>query len=310
MKILSFDESQFQLPEGIAVDKTGNLFVSIAPLGQLWKFAPGSDVPEVFGQITGFDPASDFGLLGLAVNARGDVYAGVQAANPAVNGVWVFDRKTGAAERIPGTEQIPIANDVAFDKRGNLYITDTLFGNIWRAPRGGVAEPWLVDDPLLDGTGDLGLGIPVGANGIEYHNGKLYVAVSEQFSVVTIEVKPNGDPGSTAVLATLPPGELFPGFPFPSIPDGLALDVHGNVYVAAISVSSILKVTPSGDVSTVAAGDPLDWPSSIAFGTGKGDRKTLFAVNFSIGEGNGDPVVRSGPGVVAIDVGVPGLPLP
>ena len=31
-----------ELSEGVAVDKTGNVFVSLAALGQLLKFAPGS----------------------------------------------------------------------------------------------------------------------------------------------------------------------------------------------------------------------------------------------------------------------------
>lgn len=309
-KILDFNEAVGQLPEGIAIDKKGNLFVSIAPLGQLWKFAPGSDIPEIFATVPGINPLTDFGLLGLAVDAPGNVYAGVSSANTAVNGVWKFDRKTGAASRFAGSEAIFIANDVAFDKRGNIYVTDSATGNLWRIGRNGAAEPWLVGDANLRGTGVLGLGVDVGANGIEFYNGDLFVANTEKFSVVRVPVNPDGSPGMSEVVAILPFGELAPGIPFPNAPDGLAMDVHGNVYVAAISTSSVLKVTPSGEVTTAYSGDPLDWASSIAFGTGKGERRTLFAVNFSIGEGNGDPLIRSGPGVVAIQDVAVGLPLP
>ena len=35
-----FNRSLGENPEGVAVDKTGNVYVSINPLGQVWKFAP------------------------------------------------------------------------------------------------------------------------------------------------------------------------------------------------------------------------------------------------------------------------------
>jgi sugar lactone lactonase YvrE len=302
----AFDESAGQLPEGVAVDKQGNIFVSLAPLGELWVFEPGSDTPELFGQVDGIDPSTDLGLLGLAADARGNVYGGVQSLNPDANGVWIFDTKTGEANRIPGSEVVGLANDVAFDKRGNLYITDSLLGAIWRVPRAGSIEPWSIGDPNLAGTGALGLGVPIGANGIEYRHGTLYVAVTEQFSLVSVPIAVDGSAGDSSIVATFAPDS----FGFPGAPDGIALDVHGNVYVALIAQQKVAKVTPSGDVSDAATGELFDWPSSIAFGTGMGDKQTLFAVNFSIGESSGDPFPRPGPSLLAIDMGVPGASLP
>lgn len=301
---VEFDEALGELPEGLAVDKTGNVFVSLAPLGRLLKVAPGSDQPEVFGHVPGINPMTDFGMLGLAADPVGNIYAGVQSSNPDANGVWVFDRDTGVASRIPGSEAIVVANDLAFDKRGNLYVTDSFLGAIWRVPKHGELEPWLVGDPNLAGSGVLGAGIPLGANGIEYHRGVLYVAVTEQFSLVKVPITRSGSPGATEVVAT------FPAAGFPGAPDGLAVDVHGDVYVALIAQQTIARVDQSGNVSHVASGDPLDWPSSIAFGTARGEQKTLFVVSFSIGEGFGDPVARTGPSLAEIAVGVPGLPLP
>jgi sugar lactone lactonase YvrE len=303
--LVQFDEAQGQLPEGIAVNKQGDIFVGLAPLGTIVKVEVGSTDYEPFGQVAGINPNTDFGVLGLAVSAGGDVYAGVQSANPSANGVWVFDGQTGEGSKVDGTEAIAIANDVAFDKRGNLYITDSALGAIWRVPKHGALELWLVDAALA-GNGVLGAGVPIGANGVEHHHGVLYVAVTEQFSVVAVPIGPDGAPGEPQLVTTFPPD----GFGAPGAPDGLAIDVHGDVYAALIGQQKIVRVDGAAEVTEIASGDPLDWPSSIAFGTSRGEQKTLFAVNFSIGEGFGDPVPRMGPSLVAISVGVPGAPLP
>jgi hypothetical protein len=49
--------------------------------------------------------------------------------------------------------------------------------------------------------------------------------------------------------------------------DGIVVDVSGNVWAAVMAQSTIVRVSPSGVVTTVAtAADGLDWASSIAFG--------------------------------------------
>jgi hypothetical protein len=59
----------------------------------------------------------------------------------------------------------------------------------------------------------------------------------------------------------------------------------------------------------VASGDPLDFPSSLTFGRGHGERRTIYGVNFSISEIFGQPS-GSGPGVFRLSAGVRGLPIP
>ncbi len=290
---LILDESDLERPEGIAVNKRGDIFISIAPLGQVWKIPAGSTDPELFGSVP--NPMSDVGLLGLAVDAPGNVYGAAPSPVPAVHGVWKFDRRSGTALKLAGTEIIAFPNDVAFDKRGNLYITDSAGGAIWRVPQGGgTTELWL-SDVLLD-PGAFGFG----ANGIEYFQGTLYVAVTDQGHLVGVPVLPDGSPGTPRIVAD------FNGSP----PDGLAIDVHGHLYVAMLVAQQILKVDPAdGTTEVIEMGDPLDFPSSLAFGTGRGEQQVLFGVNFSIGELFGSPPVMR-PGVFATDVGQPGNPLP
>ena len=310
-------------PEGVAVDKTGNVFVSMAYTGTLLKLAPGSADYEVFGSIDGWGAGQlGGGFLGLAVDAMGNVYGAAQWAGS--TGVYKFDRKTGEETLIAGTEQIEFPNSVAFDKTGNLYVTDTNstglmnplnpgdvpLGAVWRIGRDGGVEKW-AEDPLLGGTGFFGFPGPIGANGIAYRHGVLYVANSEQATILTIPVRKDGSAGDVSVMAQLPPLAADPAvapFTLPAVPDGIALDVHGNIYVAVIVQSAILRVNTDGSFDILAHDldrEDLDLPSSVAFGTGNGMKQTLFAVNLAIGPPGG-----AGPALLSIDVGEPGLPLP
>ncbi len=294
--VTSFDESQGQNPEGIAIDRTGAIFVSVSPLGDLWRIPPGSDDPQPFGHVDGITPGADFGLLGLAVDVFGNVYGAVQSANPDANGVWRFDRSTGDATRLPGTAAMGIPNGLAFDKQMNLYVTDSARGAIWRIPWDGDAAIWL-QDPALTGDGSLGLGL--GANGIAVQKGVFTVTNTERRTILRIP-KVGGEPGSISVLTTLPVGDN---------PDGVTMDVFGDAFVAMNLANAIGKVQPSGSMSVVASGDPLDFPSSVVFGTSGGQRMTIYGVNFSISElfqlPSGD-----GPGVFRFAAGVPGMPVP
>ena len=145
---------------------------------------------------------------------------------------------------------------------------------------------------------------PVGANGIAYRQGSIYVNNTETAQVLRIPVQRDGSAGLPSVFAQVT--GVDPDFGPPGL-DGIALDVHGNVYVPVINQSRIVKISADGATQETIAtlGDGLDFPTSFAFGTGKGERQNLFIANSSIG-----PPVLAGPGLLKIGVGVPGMPLP
>jgi len=113
-------------PRGVAVDKVGNVYVSVGEVrvedGKnveyilIWKFKPsGKQVFSVeIGQGT---------IGGLAVSAKGDLYIAMAAG--VARGVYRMDRK-GNIELLPGSNQIFFANGLAFDNRGTLYITESV----------------------------------------------------------------------------------------------------------------------------------------------------------------------------------------
>ena len=105
----------------------------------------------------------------------------------------------------------------------------------------------------------------------------------------------------------------------PLMADDVRLDVHGNVYVAVVSRSAVVRINAWDKTQeTVAAflippaGSllyaPLDFSASLAFGTGKGERTNLFVTNMGIGALYVPQLPWSGPGLVKIDAGVPGQP--
>jgi sugar lactone lactonase YvrE len=272
----TFDESSGQNTEGVAVDRSGDVFVSVSPLGDVWKFTAGSTTPEPFGHVDGITAGTDFGLLGLAVDADGNVYGAVQSANQSANGIWRFDAATGDASHIAGTESMGIANGLTFDHAGNLFVADSS-GKIWRIRPSGTVKIWL-DDPALTGDGSLGLFL--GANGIAYRDHVFTVTNTERRTILTIPKIEDGRPGPISVLTTLPAGDN---------PDGVAVDVEGNAYVAMNLANTIGMVSPNGSLTVLASGDPLDFPSSLAFDQQPRHRRMLFGVNFSLSEFFGLP---------------------
>lgn len=283
--LASFDVFSQQLPESIDVDRFGNLYVSMSPLRQIWKLNPDGSFEEIVAAFA-LEPGL-FGVSGLRIDPRGDLYVAVSSTLPEMNGVWLIG-SDGEKERIAGSGSIALPNDVAISTDGTLYITDSAAGAVWRYAPGGQAEMW-VQHEALEGTGAFGLGVPIGANGIVVTPGKktplarrtgqesvggVVVANSEKGQLVYVPVLPDGHAGEPAIVIA-DPGALF-GL------DGITVDARGTIYGAVNFAGTVVRISGDGsEFSELASGMPLDFPTSVAFGTGR-DRHTLFITNFSI----------------------------
>ena len=293
---VAFDPAAGEFPEGIAVDKRGNVYVSLIPANQIRRIAP-SGAQSVVAE---FD-APGLGPAGLAVNAKGTIYVAVSSLNlatretdPATRGVYRV-LEDGTSERLPGTGAMLFPNDVTLDKRGNVYATDTSRGAVWRISPRGSAEVW-ADHPLLKGSGAFGFGFPIGANGIALRHNTIIVANTERSLLVALRIEPDGSAGAPTVLAESP---ALVGT------DGIALDVHGNIYAGIGVQNKIIRIDGDGSIVILAtAEDGLNQPSTVAFGTGRSERKTLFVANFSLLS----PAPT--PAVLKLPVGEPGQPKP
>lgn len=274
--------------EGIAVAADGTIYVSAntGDGGQIWTVAPGADQPEVLTTLIPPTGGAGFGVLGLHFDGGELLAAAHTLADPELNGVWRVNPATGEAAHIAGTEVIALPNDIT-TWGGKIYVTDSVTGGVWVID-GETVEPFIVDE-LLAGLGLLVPGVPIGANGIDAHGGKLYIANLEKGLVLTAQINGKSPNSTLSVLASLE-GAV----------DGLEVDQRGRPHVVLIDRAALVRVDRDGSATTlIESTDVLDAPASLAFGQ-RNDSKSVYVVNFSIGEGFPDAVAQSdvGPSVV------------
>lgn len=293
--IAEFDPAQGQFPEGITSSKSGTLYVSWTLRDEVIAIDPDGSTSVAARLPAGSAPA---GMVSTANNvlyvAAGGIDLTTGLTDPETRGVYeVWPGQT--PQRIQGTEEMIFPNDVTIDKTGNIYATDTVAGTVWRIPKHGTPELWAAD-PMLKGTGAFGFGFPIGANGIAVDHKNVIVANPEKGLLVTVPMEDDGSAGTVTVLASSP---LLVGA------DGIALDVHGNIYVIAGVQNRLVVVRNDGSIDSLAtAADGLNQPATLAFGSGQRNNQTLFITNFSVF------VPEPTPGVLAFPAGNPGLPLP
>src|SRR5215467_3114099 len=169
-------------------------------------------------------------------------------------------------------------NALTFDKLGNVYVSDSFNGIIWKTgPNGGTPTIWSNSSLLGPGTG---LTPPFGANGIEFNNAGtlMYVANTAFHQIIQIKVNPDGSAGPASVFIT--------GI---NAPDGIAIDKNDNLWICANQEDDIIVLDNTGKV-IAKLGDfngidnkgvvrGLLFPASPAFSK---DGKTLYVSNLTL----------------------------
>lgn len=242
----------FDHPEAVAWGPDGRAYAG-GEAGQLYRFGlDGGPLEEVARVPGGF-------LLGLAHDADGNTYACDDKA-PAVHRITP-DGRVSVYANGNAAQKMRVPNYPVFDDAGNLYVSDSgnwgaLDGWIWKVAPGGSATIW---DRQASGFTN---GMCLSADGRH-----LYVAESSPPLISRIEILADGSAGKREVLVELPR----------QVPDGLALDVAGNLYISLYNPNIIHRLTPAGTVETLYD----DWeqlmlvaPTNIAFGGP--DMKTLI----------------------------------
>ena len=294
----TFDASQGQLPESITADDAGNLYFSVG--GTLRKLTTNHQlitlatipVPVTQGAAT----------LGVKVGPNGFIYVVTAAFAPNLSAAFVW-RVSPAGQvsqfadlNLPGA----IPNDLVFDVLGNLYVTDSGLGQIWKIDPQGNPTVWFKDPLLLGDPTKPVAGAPLGANGIAFDRFRrhLYVANTDFGRIVRIGFHK----GQARGIETVTTSDLLRGA------DGIAFDALGILFVAVNASDRIATVGWDGTVSVLVEGAPLDAPSSLVFGTRCSDRRTLFITNFAILRANGLKTDHPPqPSLASVPVLIPGL---
>jgi sugar lactone lactonase YvrE len=282
--VATFDQAQSQLPEGVAVDKEGNIYVGFYPTGQILKITPNGE-QSIFATLDVTGPVGG-GLVGFVFDEEGDLYVCDASGTPATHGIWKV-HKDGTTRLIAALDPSGFPNDLVFDEEGNLFVTDSYLGEIWKISKSGEAKVWL-KDPLLAPI------FAYGANGIVFDQDSLFVANTDQGTIVRIDLGDDNRPPHAELLAQSP---LLYGA------DGISFDVRHNLYVTSDYINILVRVSPDGTVQTLAtASDGLDFPADTYFGQSHGQRKFLFWTN------GGYNFMQ--PSLQKLDVGVLGQELP
>src|SRR5262245_16002703 len=159
-----------------------------------------------------------------------------------------------------------VPNYPVFDAAGNLYVSDSggwkeRGGCLFRIRPGGETEV-------------VGQGLEAFPNGMALHpdGDRLYVVLSNVPSVVSVALGEDGSVGAARTVVDLPR----------VVPDGLAFDADGNLYIACYTPDVIYRLTPDGELAILAE----DWesvtfatPTNIAFAGP--DRRTLVVASLS-----------------------------
>lgn len=273
--VVNFDLGD-DFTEGLATSNRGNVYVGVGYSGRIMRI----DSRGVASEVTNIDPTDNSILLGLALDAHENVYAAVWGFAEGLTGVWKV-RPDGTAELYAPMPLGSIPNAMVFDILGNLYVTDSSAGAVWRIARGSRKAKIWAQDSLLWGPN-------FGANGIALYGNNIYVINYDMGRIVSIPIYWNGNPGTPRVYVEDP--RIVNG-------DGIAFDVLGNVYVGVQLPSSIVRVSPDRKVETIVTfPDDLPYATNPAFGM-RGERTTIYVTI----EGSWD--------VVKINVGVPGYPV-
>ena len=251
-------------PAGITIDAAGNIYIisngslirKITPQGVVTTLA-GS--PNVYGSANGTGAAARFNSpQGIAVDAAGNLYV-TDSGNELIRKITPAGVVTtlagsgaiGKADGIGTAASFNYPEGITIDAAGNLYVTDGQGNLVRKITPGGVVTTFA-------GSGSVGKTDGLGT-AASFNNpqsiaidaaGNLYVSDSKNNLIR--KISPTGQVSTLAgsgLQGTADGTNTSASF---NAPQGIFVDIAGNVYVADTGNDLIRMISPAGVVSTVA----------------------------------------------------------
>jgi kumamolisin len=258
----------FNYPGGIAIDKSGNLYIADFNNNAIRELTPTGIITTPFGSLNGSQGAGNSDGIGNAAQfnePNAVAYDGINTlyvADTGNNLVRTITLSTGQVSTLAGTNgEFATPNGIAVDGSGNVYVANENDQTICKAAQNGTVSvfagqtgvPGYADG---DGTTQALFNSP---NSVAVDNsGNVYVA--DTGNSVVRKITPNGTvstlagrPGVAGYRDGAGSFALFNG------PVGVTVDSANNIYVADCTTTAgvqgndvIRHISPSGAVTTLA----------------------------------------------------------
>jgi len=243
--------------EGPVFDQAGNLFITDIEYGRIFRIDPSGDwtlVVEYDGEPNGMK----------FMNERELLIADYK------NGLMLVDVRAGTAKPFlarRNSERFKGVNDLVFDSAGNLYFTDQ--------GQTGLHDPsGRVYRLSAEGKLDMLISNAPSPNGLVLSPDEriLFVAMTRDNAIWRLPLLPDGSVSKV--------GRFF-SMNGPAGPDGLAMNVEGQLIVANPGVGIIWTLDQFARPVDILVSNSGDATTNIAFGGA--ERKTLYCTESSTG---------------------------
>jgi sugar lactone lactonase YvrE len=273
-------------PEGLAIDPSGNLYTasnsdSATTVSHVCVLNPAGQLTDIINIPA--EPIDAIGLVGELWD-NGRLFVLDQADDVAPDGrVLLVNPRTHAVSTFATGFAFP--NCIIKDSSGNLYVSDSLQGRIYKlSPDGRTMSVW-AESPLLLSNNPAQ---NVGANDMAFDRGQhyLYIDNTGNRQVFRIPVQSDGSAGPLELFADGATIDSRLGLAGPVAlygADGIQFDVRGNLYVMANQADEVQVLSPAGDLIARYIGtgkNALDFNASPVF-----EGRSLYITNMSAADG-------------------------
>ena len=273
--------AQFRLPNSVAVDSAGNVYVADTANNVIRKIAPTGVVSTLAG-VSGIHGSADgtggnarfWAPFGIAVDGSGNVFVADTANNTirkitpngAVSTLAGLAGHPGSKDGLRANAQFRNPWGVAVDGMGNVFVADMSNDTIRKITPAGMVSTLAGQAGMSGGLNGVGAGAQFNNPFAVAVDGADNVYVSDSANDTIRKITSSGVASTVAGM---------PGYAGNADgngndarfwnPQGLVVDGAGNIYVADTGNNTVRKITPMGVVTTLAG---LAGASGAADGVG------------------------------------------